>query len=50
MILVALGYALSFLLFVSTLPRMPDQMPHADGIVALTGGGERLDVLPGKPV
>ena len=43
MILVALTYALSFLLFVSLLPRTPTQVPQADGIVALTGGGERLD-------
>ena len=43
MILVVLGYALSFVLFVSTLPRTPDDMPRADGIVVLTGGDARLD-------
>src|SRR3569833_405795 len=43
MILVALAYALSFLLFVSLLPRTPEVIPQADGIVALTGGGARLD-------
>jgi uncharacterized SAM-binding protein YcdF (DUF218 family) len=43
MILVALAYAVSFLLFVSLLPRTPTEIPQADGIVALTGGGERLD-------
>jgi uncharacterized SAM-binding protein YcdF (DUF218 family) len=41
--LVALVYAASFVLFVSLLPRTPDAMPHADGIVALTGGDARLD-------
>jgi uncharacterized SAM-binding protein YcdF (DUF218 family) len=43
MIVVALAYALSFVLFVSTLPRTPDDMPRADGIVVLTGGDARLD-------
>jgi uncharacterized SAM-binding protein YcdF (DUF218 family) len=43
MIMVALAYALSFLFFVSLLPATPTQVPQADGIVALTGGGERLD-------
>jgi uncharacterized SAM-binding protein YcdF (DUF218 family) len=44
LILVALGYALSFYLFVAQLPRAPQTLPRADGIVALTGGGTRLDV------
>jgi uncharacterized SAM-binding protein YcdF (DUF218 family) len=43
MILVALAYAFSFLVFVSLLPRTPDALPQADGIVALTGGNARLD-------
>ena len=43
MILVALAYAMSFLLFVSLLPPTPAEIPQADGIVALTGGGARLD-------
>jgi uncharacterized SAM-binding protein YcdF (DUF218 family) len=43
MILVVLGYAFSFFLFVSLLPPTPGEIPRADGIVALTGGGERLD-------
>src|ERR1700675_1627911 len=43
LILVALGYALSFFLFVSSMPRPPETVPQADGIVALTGGGARLD-------
>ena len=43
LILVALGYALSFGLFVALLPRTPETLSRADGIVALTGGGARLD-------
>jgi uncharacterized SAM-binding protein YcdF (DUF218 family) len=42
-ILVALCYAASFVLFVSLLPRAPETAPHADGIVVLTGGDARLD-------
>ena len=42
--LAVLGYALGFVLFVSNLPSAPKELPRADGIVALTGGGERLDV------
>lgn len=42
-ILAALGYGLGFVLFVSNLPVAPTSLPKADGIVALTGGGERLD-------
>ena len=41
--LALLGYGLSFVLFVSNLPTPPDMTPKADGIVALTGGDERLD-------
>ncbi len=41
--LALLGYALSFVLFVSNLPVAPAVLPKADGIVALTGGNERLD-------
>jgi uncharacterized SAM-binding protein YcdF (DUF218 family) len=41
--LVALAYGLSFLAFVSFLPPTPTTIPQADGIVALTGGGDRLD-------
>ena len=41
--LALLGYALSFVLFVSNLPVAPAIPPKADGIVALTGGDERLD-------
>jgi uncharacterized SAM-binding protein YcdF (DUF218 family) len=43
-IVVALAYGLAFVLFVSLLPAAPDNVPDADGIVALTGGGPRLDV------
>jgi uncharacterized SAM-binding protein YcdF (DUF218 family) len=41
--LALLGYGLSFVLFVSNLPVAPAILPKADGIVALTGGDERLD-------
>jgi uncharacterized SAM-binding protein YcdF (DUF218 family) len=41
--LVLLGYGLSFALFVRNLPTTPSALPKADGIVALTGGDERLD-------
>ncbi|HKQ45660.1 MAG TPA: YdcF family protein [Rhizomicrobium sp.] len=41
--LVLLGYAAGFVLFVSNLPGPPANPPRADGIVALTGGDERLD-------
>jgi uncharacterized SAM-binding protein YcdF (DUF218 family) len=40
---VAALYVASFLLFIATLPTTPSQAPRADAIVALTGGGERLD-------
>jgi uncharacterized SAM-binding protein YcdF (DUF218 family) len=43
-IVVALAYALVFGLWVSLLPATPDITPQADGIVALTGGGPRLDI------
>jgi uncharacterized SAM-binding protein YcdF (DUF218 family) len=43
MLLVAAVYASSFVIFVATLPQTPASMPHADGIVALTGGDTRLD-------
>jgi uncharacterized SAM-binding protein YcdF (DUF218 family) len=36
-------YTLGFILFALTLPRQPAVLPHADGIVALTGGDARLD-------
>lgn len=42
-VLALLAYGLSFVLFVSNLPLPPGQPPKADGIVALTGGDERLD-------
>jgi uncharacterized SAM-binding protein YcdF (DUF218 family) len=42
-ILVALAYVLGFVLFVSLLPMTPAEVPKADGIVVLTGGGTRLD-------
>lgn len=42
-LLALLGYGLGFVLFVSSLPNTPASVPKADGIVALTGGDERLD-------
>lgn len=42
-LLALLAYGLGFVLFVSNLPNTPANLPKADGIVALTGGGERLD-------
>lgn len=42
-VLAVLAYAIGFVLFVSNLPSAPDMLPKADGIVALTGGGTRLD-------
>jgi uncharacterized SAM-binding protein YcdF (DUF218 family) len=36
-------YALGFLVFAGSLPRRPEKVAHADGIVALTGGDARLD-------
>lgn len=41
--LAVIAYALGFVLFVSNLPLTPQSPPKADGIVALTGGDERLD-------
>jgi len=41
--LVLLGYGLGFVLFVGNLPPTPATLPKVDGIVALTGGNERLD-------
>jgi uncharacterized SAM-binding protein YcdF (DUF218 family) len=41
--LLLLAYAIGFVLFVSSLPSRPAMRPEADGIVALTGGDERLD-------
>jgi uncharacterized SAM-binding protein YcdF (DUF218 family) len=41
---VALGiYVVGFVWFVASLPRTPANAATADGIVALTGGNERLD-------
>jgi len=42
-LLAVLAYAIGFVLFVSDLPARPAMRPRADGIVALTGGDERLD-------
>src|SRR5262245_52927428 len=41
--LLGVVWFLSFLSFIYTLPEYPpDPLPHADGIVALTGGEERI--------
>jgi uncharacterized SAM-binding protein YcdF (DUF218 family) len=40
-------YAAGFLLFVESLPAAQSSTPRADGIVALTGGGARLDTAVG---
>jgi uncharacterized SAM-binding protein YcdF (DUF218 family) len=40
-------YAIGFLIFVATLPKAESSLPHADGIVALTGGDARLDAAVG---
>lgn len=41
--LAALAYAIGFVIFAATLPRKAAHLDGADGIVALTGGGARLD-------
>ena len=40
---VVVAYAVGFLVFVATLPKAEPGGVRADGIVALTGGAERLD-------
>ena len=42
-LLIALIYGISFVVFVSTLPRAPESAPRADAVVALTGGDTRLE-------
>lgn len=42
-----LAYMAGFLLFVAKLPRKPPMPLHGDAIVALTGGGARLDAAVG---
>jgi len=42
-LLIGAVYAAGFLLFVESLPGTDPKPPHADGIVALTGGDARLD-------
>jgi uncharacterized SAM-binding protein YcdF (DUF218 family) len=39
----AIAYAAGFVIFAATLPHTPARVEDADGIVALTGGGARLD-------
>jgi uncharacterized SAM-binding protein YcdF (DUF218 family) len=38
----AIAYGIGFWIFASSLPERPAGMPHADAIVALTGGDERI--------
>lgn len=40
---VALLYGAGFVLFAQSLPRQPAKLDHPDAIVALTGGGARLN-------
>lgn len=42
-IALAMAYGIGFLLFALTLPTIPKNMNSPDAIVALTGGGARLD-------
>ena len=42
-IIAAIAYAAGFVIFASTLPHKASSIEGADGIVALTGGGARLD-------
>jgi uncharacterized SAM-binding protein YcdF (DUF218 family) len=39
---IVLAYVAGFIVFVSSLPKPPDNVHRADGIVALTGGDARL--------
>ena len=45
--MIAAVYAAGFLYFVENLPAAEATVPHADGIVALTGGNARLDTAVG---
>ena len=42
-LVLVIAYVAGFLIFTLTLPRKPERVDGADGIVALTGGGARLD-------
>ncbi len=42
-LVLVIAYIAGFVIFTLTLPRTPERVDGADGIVALTGGGERLD-------
>jgi uncharacterized SAM-binding protein YcdF (DUF218 family) len=41
---VVCAYLVGFLAFAANLPRRPHELQHIEGVVALTGGGPRLDV------
>jgi uncharacterized SAM-binding protein YcdF (DUF218 family) len=45
--IIAAVYAAGFFYFVENLPTVDAATPHADGIVALTGGNSRLDTAVG---
>ena len=42
-LVLVIAYVAGFLIFTLTLPRKPERVDSADGIVALTGGDARLD-------
>ncbi|MBU6442821.1 MAG: YdcF family protein [Alphaproteobacteria bacterium] len=42
-LMAAVLYGVGFLAFVAALPRVPENLDQPDAIVALTGGGARLD-------
>ena len=42
-VIAVIAYAAGFVIFAATLPHSPARVKGADGIVALTGGGARLD-------
>jgi uncharacterized SAM-binding protein YcdF (DUF218 family) len=46
-ILALVIYVAGFVVFVTSLPRTPGDLHHIQGIVALTGGGARLDTAVG---
>ena len=43
MLIAVVAYVVGFVIFAATLPRKAARVDGADGIVALTGGGARLD-------
>lgn len=41
-VVIVMAYGIGLWIFASNLPEQPPQTPHADAIVALTGGDERI--------